>query len=416
MADVEEYGAELADFRRRVEELRAARTLPTAERLTALDAALFELQHAAEVLWPRYEELAAAGKRTGGRGDLHEQQLLRALFQRLPVGAVLLDREAVVRRMNMAATQLFGLRAGYATGRALTGSLAHEGRAKFRSQAAAVARGEGARSLRVQLLRPPEPDDGGRPTEPLRVTLTALRPPQERRNAVLALFQTAGEGPATPAASGAPPVARHTPRPDLDEMTRQAELLDLVDDMAAALLTTPPVRDPVAARAAGVLHRRFADWVVVDLGDKPRSLVRAAVLGGDEEVRKAVAEQCPSAAPLVVEAVERGSGALQVRLEDPEAFGRDGTGSPVLVRVGASSLICAPLTAGGGTAAEAGDGSGGGAAEYPDCAPGDTAAAGTVVGALTLVRSGSRNAFELAEAGAVERMARHLALALLRSG
>jgi PAS domain-containing protein len=401
MAEVEEFGAELADFRRRVDELRAARTLPTAERLTALDAALFELQHAAEVLWPRYEELAAAGKRSGGRGDVHEQQLLRALFQRLPVAAVLLDGDAVVRRMNMSATQLFGLRAGYATGRALTGSLAHEGRAKFRSQAAAVARGEGSRSLRVHLLRPPEPTDhGGPPTEPLRVTLTALRPPQERRNAVLALFQTPSEGPVPPAAPGAPPVQRHTPRPDMDGMTRQAELLDLVDDMAAALLTTPPVRDTVAARAAALLHKRFADWVIVDIGSKPHALTRSAVLARDDEVREAVAGQCPGASPLVVEAVERGSGGLQVRLEDPEAFGRDGSGAPVLVRADASSLICVPLTTGADP--EPGGGSG-------------TEGPGTVMGALTLLRSGGRRAFELAEAGAVDRMARHIALALGRS-
>ena len=402
MADVEEYGAELADFRRRVDELRTARTHAPTDRSAALDAALFELQHAAEVLWPRYEELAAAGKRAGGHGDAHEQQLLRALFQRLPVAVVLMDGDAVVRRMNMAATQLFGLRAGYAAGRALTGSLAHEGRAKFRSQAAAVSRGEGARSVRVDLLRPPEPADGaGRRNDALRVTLTALRPPQERRNAILAVFQTAGEGPTAPAVSGAPPVQQDTPRPDPDDMTRQAELLDLVDDMAASLLSAPPVPEAVAAVAADVLHGRFADAVVVDLGDKRHTLTRSAVRAGTGEVRGAISAQCPATAPLVVEAVERGSGGLQVRLEDPEAFGRDDSGTPVLVRAGVSSLICAPMATGDGPEAARPNASDNGA--------------GTVVGALTLLRTGSRRAFELAEAGAVDRMARHIALALRRS-
>ncbi|HCA85579.1 MAG TPA: hypothetical protein DEQ61_08820, partial [Streptomyces sp.] len=37
---------------------------------------------------------------------------------------------------------------------------------------------------------------------------------------------------------------------------------------------------------------------------------------------------------------------------------------------------------------------------------------GPALGALTLFRTGGRRAFEMAEAGAVDRMSRHLALAL----
>ncbi|MFD0382128.1 PAS domain-containing protein [Streptomyces stramineus] len=152
MAEAEELGTELAGFRRRVEELRTARALPSHERLSALDAALFELQHAADFLWPRYEALAASRDGGGGRGaDGQEQRLLRALFQRMPLAVALLDGESVVRRLNFAATQLFSMRAGFATGRTLTGSLRHDGRAAFRSHVAAVARGEGGRSLVVHL-------------------------------------------------------------------------------------------------------------------------------------------------------------------------------------------------------------------------------------------------------------------------
>ncbi|MGO4428136.1 PAS domain-containing protein, partial [Streptomyces sp. MCAF7] len=184
----QEYGAELADFRGRVAELQTARALPAQERLAVLDAALIELQHAAEVLWPRYERLAADDlARGGGRTDPREQQLLRALFQRLPVAVVLLDRDCVVRRMNDLAAQLFRTRPGYAAGRPLTDSLRPGGRAVLRSQVAAVARGEGGRGLVVRL---PWPGSDG---TTLRVTLAALHPPGEPYPAVLAAFQPMAE-------------------------------------------------------------------------------------------------------------------------------------------------------------------------------------------------------------------------------
>ena len=462
MTEAEELGAELADFRRRVAELRAARSLPSAEQLPALDAALIELQHAADVLWPRYERLAARHRgHHGRRGDGHEQQLLRALFQRLPVPAMLLDRDTVVRRLNVAATQLFGMRAGYATGRSLATSLAREGRAAFRSQVAAVARGEGERSLVVHLLRPPEvtsPDDGA-----LRATLTALRPPRETRAAVLAVFQRAIAGAPV---SEPPRAASHRPRtPDLHEVSRHTRLLDLVDDMATALLRipldepAPPGEDRVATvaeRAADVLGASFADWVVVDVVDvvdvgnrvgpvdrrdrtaaldgvvaanatytaRPVTAAsgvntagavnavdgvdgvdravgpdglgggtvrRVHVAGPDAQVRRAIAAQHPLHSPLVADAVRHGAEALQVRPEDPEALGRDATGAPVLLRAEVGSVLCVPLTVPG------------------------TPPVGGRVGALTLLRTGGRRPFELAETAAVERMARHLALALHRS-
>lgn len=394
---MEDFGSELSDFRSRIEELRAARALPESERLPSLDAALFELQHAADVLWPRYEALAAAGKRSGGKQDTEEQQLLRALFQRLPVAVVLLDRDAVVRRLNMTATRLFGMRTGYASGRALTGSLAHDGRAGFRSQVAAVARGEGARSLPVQLLRAPDPSD--RSSGTLQVMLTALRPPQEQHSGVLAVFQhTGADGPVPDGPTPAPGERA----PDLAEMTRHSQLFDLVDDVATELLAvTGPRnaavdRDAVADRAAAVLHERFADWVVVDLRTADGTLRRTAVHGTHGALRGDLAAQDPAAAAVVADAVERGAESLHVHVETPEAFGTDPDGAPLLVRAEAGSLLCVPLS------------------PPPDREPYGAGqdGPGTALGALTLLRGRDRPTFGLAEAGAVDRVARHLALAL----
>lgn len=395
MSPAQDFGAELTDFRRRVDELRTARALPSQERLSVLDAALFELQHVVDVLWPRYEELAAANRApSGGRADPQEQQLLRALFQRLPIPVVLLDRESVVRRMNFAATQLFNTRAGYATGRPLTSSLRRAGQAALRSQVAAVARGEGGRSLTVHLSQP-GPDGA------LRVTLAALRPPGEPQPAVLAAFQPDGGTP--PASSATLTVARTagkdaadgTPaQPDLAEVTRHAELLDLVDDMATALLRVTLAgggAEDVLGRAAELLHGRFADWVIADLAEDgtgaPRRMVALGPPEAAGERTASLAGQDPAGCPLVTDALDDGVSALRVSPPDGYAFGRDATGAPVLVREEVTSLLCIPL-------------------RVSPTAP--------VLGALTLFRTGGRSAFEMVEAGAADRFSRHIALALSR--
>ncbi|MFD5763222.1 PAS domain-containing protein, partial [Streptomyces sp. NPDC127044] len=155
MAQTDEFGEELADFVRRVAELKAARSVPADDLPTVLDAAIFELDHVADQLWPRYESLSSTGPSGVASVDRQEQQLLTALFQRVPVPVALVDRETVVRRLNFAASSFTGVRAGYATGRPLTGFLAHADRAAFRSQAAAVARGEGAPTLTGHLPQQP---------------------------------------------------------------------------------------------------------------------------------------------------------------------------------------------------------------------------------------------------------------------
>jgi PAS domain S-box-containing protein len=399
MAQTDEFGEELADFVRRVSELKAARSVPAQELPTVLDTAIFELDHVAEQLWPAFQRLSAAGPAGIGPVDRQEQQLLKALFQRVPVPVVLVDRETVVRRMNLAATAFTGVRAGYATGRPLTGFLTHADRAAFRSQAAAVARGEGDRGLTVRLQR--------EPSTPVRATLTALRPSGEPRTAVLVALQPVGEsdpsdssrpsGP--PGSAGSPesspssgPVGWDAPgraAPSLSATTRHAALMDLVDAMSTALLGDPGGdRSAVLDRAAAVLHGRFADWVVADVVADAGAgrLSRTAVLGppGRDEEAAAVAVQDPAACPLVAEAVRGGSTALQVRPEDPDAFGCDATGAPVLVRADVTSLLCVPLVG----------------------------ASGAAHGVLTLFRSGGRPAFSMAEAQAMDLMSRHVALRL----
>lgn len=371
MAQTEEFGEEIADFVRRVAELKAARSLSGGDLPTVLDAAIFELDHVADQLWPWYERLTSGRLPRAASADRQEQDLLRAVFQRFPLPVALVDREAVVRRLNFAATSFTGVRAGYATGRPLTGFLAHADRAAFRSQAAAVARGEGDRSLTVHLQQ--------RPSAPVHVTLAAVRPSGEPHTTVLVVFQPGDRG----VPSGPAPAVAPTPQvPDLTETTRHAASMDLLDEMTTTLLTAPRGdRETVVRQAAQVLHGRFADWVVADTGTPTPS--RTTVLAPSMKEAAALAGQDPAACPLVTEAARTGSPALQVRPEDPDAFGKDTEGAPVLVKANVTSLLCVPLVA-----------------------------EGTVQGVLTLFRCGARLAFSMAEAQAVDMMSRHISLAM----
>ncbi|MEI5097607.1 PAS domain-containing protein [Streptomyces sp. PmtG] len=377
MAQTEEFGEELADFVRRVAELKASRAVPAGDLGTLLDAALFELDHAVERLWPGYEQLAGDGPVAAAVSDRDEQRLLRTVFQRFPLPVLLVDAESVVRRMNVAATELTGVRGGYATGRPLSGFLTPSDRIAFRTQAAAVARGEGDRGLTVRLQR--------RPRVPLRATLTALRPGTEPRTVLLVVLQPAGAGDLDPAKHGDHGV-RGGHVPALAEATRHAELLELSDTVTAALLSAPPgAVDEVLARVAEVLRGRFADWVIAD--EAAGGLRRAAVLGPPEGPLADVLAQDAGDCPLVVETVRCGAPSLQLRPQPADAFGLDASGAPVLVRAHVTSLLCVPL------------------------AP---RADGPVEGVLTLFRTGARLAFSMAEARAVEVMARHIALAMRR--
>lgn len=377
MTQTDEFGEELADFLRRVAELKAARSASGGNLSTVLDAALFELDHVADQLWPWYQRLSATGPSrapSGDRVDRQEQQLLRTVFQRFPQPVALVDRETVVRRLNFAATAFTGVRAGYATGRPLTGFLAHADRAAFRSQAAAVARGEGDRSLTLHLQQ--------RPSVPVHATLTAVHPRGEPRATVLVVLQPGGammSATPTPAEGAAGRV------PDLTEATRHVALMDLLDTMTTTLLTAPAdvrlSRTAVLERAAHVLHGRFADWVIADTG--AARLSRTTVLAPSEKEAAALSAQDPATCPLAVEAARGGSTALQIRPEDPNAFGHDENGTPVLAQANVTSLLCVPLRV-----------------------------EGAVQGVLTLFRCGPRLAFSMAEAQAMDTMSRHIALAM----
>ncbi|MFE6760773.1 PAS domain-containing protein [Streptomyces sp. NPDC057689] len=353
----------------RLRELRAARAHPPSEYPVLLDAALAELDHAVEAL--RHAAQAPAPPRTPGAGAAYP---FKAIFEHLPWPVILTDEQTAVRRLNTAAAELTGLPQAYAAGRPLAAFLRPADRAALRAHTAAVARGDGDRSLPVRLQRLP---DG-----PLYATLTAVEAPGESSPDVLLMFtptpRPAGAGPAEP--RGAPAT-----------VVRQAELTALLDRTARTLLGGASPSSALGA-AAGLLRDGLADWALLDLG-MPAGPVRVAAHGPaepqDTALEKAFLRQDPCDCPVAVEVMESGAAVVEQLTDDPDRIGTDEDRTPLMVRAEVASLLSVPLTAPDGT---------------------------TVLGALTLLRAGAGPPFSLLEAATAEIAAGHLALVAERDG
>lgn len=372
MSQSQPFGREFEDFAIRVDELKAAQANRESDPFVLLDAALVELEHAVESLRPAYEGSAGRGSRAAS-GARAEQRLFKAIFEHLPVPVALVDGETVVRRVNAAAAELTGLPAGYAAGRPMAGFLRPGDRPALRSQTAAVARGEGSRSLAAEL--------GQRTGSRVRVTLSEMRLPGETETAVLVVLWPVSDRLWSPAERPAPaagaPVA-----------VREATLTDLMDRTSSALLRAVTEGPAAALRAATVVVREeLADWAVLDLlqdGVLTRRVVSGPGEAAEPGLEKEIAQQGPAQCPVVVEVVDAASTVLDGLADDRGRFGLDGGGAPLMGRADVVSLLSVALTRGAG--------------EPP------------VGGALTLLRTGVRPSFSMAEARCAERIAGHMAI------
>ena len=120
--------------------LRQAAGIPGAELRPLLDAALAELDGAAEALTSAGVARDLAGDPAGGPNP--ERRLLQAIFQQAPVPLFLLGLDGTVRRANSAAGQLVGSGSGsgYPTVKPFTAFIAVPFRAALQSQLGAVVR------------------------------------------------------------------------------------------------------------------------------------------------------------------------------------------------------------------------------------------------------------------------------------
>jgi serine phosphatase RsbU (regulator of sigma subunit)/PAS domain-containing protein len=374
---------EIAAFRARSGALRQSASLPGARLPQLLEAAFAELDGAIDAA-------ATFGAASGQPADPQaetsdvERRLLRAMFQGAPVPLFLLDRDGTIRRANSRAGELLGAGVGYATGKLLTAFVELQSRAAVHSQIAAVARTGKRRRIACPLL--------GKDT---------------MVNVVLALdvIQLAGEpdlviaaatvvtGP--PAADGGPGAAVPGPKTAgpgntaaaaraVEAMTHR---LDLVTAVTRLLLENATFSESVTLqRCARLLAGELAAWVIVDV-DRRHRLRRQVVMGPADRESEQVARMIgavdpqPGSAPRQVH--ESGSSMLLAHAEDVAILGTGPDGVPLLMQLGATSLLSVPLTDGEQS-----------------------------YGVLTLARQASERHFEIADLGLVEELGEQLALAI----
>jgi serine phosphatase RsbU (regulator of sigma subunit) len=186
------------------------------------------------------------------------------------------------------------------------------------------------------------------------------------------------------APAGRPAAGENAPSPVITAMTRR---LDLMTAVARLLLENAPVNETVALqRCAQLLAGELAAWVIVDVA-RGKQLRRQCVMGGDDqpsgELARTAAAIDPEPGSLPHTVHDTGSSQLITHAEDADMLGGSPDGVPLLMLLGATSVLSVPV------------------ADGEHC-----------YGALTAARRPSAGQFTLADLGLVEEIGEQLALAI----
>jgi len=377
----------LADLAGRRDALRQAVGLPGADPGSLVEAALTELDGAIDALSVALTA-APVGRSDAppdGQPGSAERRLLHAAFQRTPAALFLLDQDSTIRRANDRAAALLGFPAGYATGKPLTSFVDLPFRATLQTQLAAVARTGEDRKANCRVLTS---------TGPLDATLTAaaVELPGDPPLFMVTVAPVGADSDvaasraaaAAAAAAGAGAVIEDAADPAITAMTKR---LDMVTAVTRLLLDNSTFSEAVTLqRCARLLAGELADWVIIDIdrGGQLRRQFAAGLRDGqaDKLVRTVRSiDPDPESAPWQVHST--GKSVLLAHADDPSVLGTGPGGTPLLMRLGATSLICVPIS----------DGS-------------------TGYGALTLARQAANGPFSVADLGLAEDLGQHLANAI----
>jgi serine phosphatase RsbU (regulator of sigma subunit)/PAS domain-containing protein len=366
--------ADLADLAGRRDALRQAAAMPGADPRALLDAAFAELDAAAEVLTKR-AGAGAPGEHTPADSLSVERALLRAVFQHAPVPLFVLEPDGTVRRANGKAGQLIGAPPGYATGRALTAFVDLPSRAALKSQLAAAARTGTTRQVECRLLGPDGPVD-------VFLTADVITMQDGARLLVVTALSPAAAGP-TPKGAKRPKEAKES-EGLIQAMTRR---MDMVTAVTRLLLDNSTFSEAVTLqRCARLLAGDIASWVIIDV-ERADLLRRQFVIGPQDQASQELARKVraldppPGSAPGQVHSA--GTSVVQAHADDTEILGLAPDGTPLLMLLGAASLLSVPITDGV-----------------------------TSYGALTLTRTADEGCFEIADLGLAEELGRHLGVAI----
>jgi len=357
--------------------------MPGAELRPLLEAALAELDGAVSTL-------AGEGGRAGrdfpgdsGDGPQTERRLLQAMFQQAPLPLFLLGQDGTVRRANAAAGQLVGSSSGsgYPTGKPFVAFVDLPFRAALQSQLGAVGRTGQIRTLRCGVLTA----DGAAERE-----ITAC-PVQVRGEAGQLIVAVGGPGAAPSGVTRKPAgqARRQPPRKDADHDAVQSitRRLDLVTSATRILLENVNHSESVTMQRFGrLLSRELAAWLILDI-ERPHGLRRQLAVGPDDqpsdELARAIAAADPPPGSAPQEVHESRRSLLVAHAEHPGLLGDDPDGVPLLMKLGATSVLCVPLSDGEQS-----------------------------YGTLTLARLPGHGPFGMADVGLVEELGEQLALAI----
>lgn len=367
-------GGEIAGLKERYAAIRQAAALPGADPGPLLEAALAELEAAVAALTATGNGTEAEPGNGGSEASHAERRLLHAVFQQAPVPLFLLGADATIRRVNAAAGVLLGSGPGYATGKLFSAFIDLPARATAATQLAAAARKNQTREFRCALLTAAGTAEHALAVHPVSTQggsghlVVAVTTPQ-------------------PAGSRARPRAAQRVEPPAEAVQAMTRRLDLVMAATRILLENITYSEPVALqRYARLLARELTAWVIVDVASGPR-LRRQHVSGPEdqrsEKLARSVAAVDPEPGSGPYQVHESGSTMLIAHAEDPGALGDGADGIPLLMQLGASSVLSVPLTDG----------------EH-------------AYGVLTLARWPGHPHFEMADVGLVEELGEQLALAI----
>jgi serine phosphatase RsbU (regulator of sigma subunit)/PAS domain-containing protein len=416
----------VTDIASRRDALRQATGLTGADAPTLLEAALTELDAAIEAISTgpgpaagpdeSVSELLPEAVRT-------ERRLLHAVFQQAPVPLFLLEQDGTIRRANNQAAALLGAPSGYATGKAITAFVDLPFRAAVQTQLAAVTRTGQARSSGCRLLTATGPHDitlaataADLPGDPPVFIAAALPAPGAPGKAGPVLAAEPA-GRATPAGRAAAPARKGVPAPAAKAgsgasprtatapagavaatdtgavaamntvVAAMTKRLDMVTAVTRVLLDNSTFSEAVTLqRCARLLAGEIADWVIIDI-ERGGNLLRQFVAGprdGQSDQLARVARGIdpePDSVPAVVHTA--GKSTLIAHLDDLAVLGVVPDGTPLLAKLGATSLISVPIF----------DGT-------------------TGYGTLSLARRADKGPFGVADLGLAEELGRHLAIAL----